>query len=613
MKLCIFYLTRQFHNWSRHAAFSDLVSLTAASAWSFLSIVCVNHFANGHFIPRTVLLLDFFGTIGCLGALRFSWRLLHEHALPILSRSDRARAIVVGALHDDKLFAQRLQSYGRFPFRIVGFIDRDVPHDGDAIGGIRVFGSTHDVAEIAEKMRATDVIVISGSLSGIDMRSVMEHCEVAKLNLQIIPPLSQIFNGDNQIPLKPIDIADLLRRDPVQLDVSSVKRLCDGATVFVTGAGGSIGSEICRQLLEFPLAKLVLIERTEGNLYTIEMELRTAQPNRTIVAALADVTDENRMRRLFEDHRPDVVLHVAAHKHVPMLETHPSEAVKNNVFGTALMADLADEYEVEHFVLISTDKAVNPSSIMGVTKHIAEDYVHAMSVESDTRFVVVRFGNVLGSSGSVVPLFQEQIRRGGPITITHPDMQRFFMAIPEAAQLVLQATAMGRGGEIFVLEMGDQVKIVELARDLIHLSGLPENAIEIVYSGVRPGEKLYEELYFADEKDLPTQHPKLRSAYHRPIALSEMRDVLDGLEPLLDQDDQVLIAKLKTIVGEYIGSEQYEREKVVRTTNALQVLGGLRFNPAVTNTSPAGDLLSGMMLNNVGLTNSDRSVLGNEG
>jgi nucleoside-diphosphate-sugar epimerase len=284
------------------------------------------------------------------------------------------------------------------------------------------------------------------------------------------------------------------------------------------------------------------------------MELRRKHPSCNIVPELGDVTDESRMRRLYAKHRPDVILQVAAHKHVPMLEMHPGEAIKNNVFGTEILADLADEFGVGHFVYISSDKAVNPSSIMGVSKHISEDYVHAMSTDSDTRFVVVRFGNVLGSAGSVIPLFQEQIRRGGPVTVTHPDMKRYFMTIPEAARLVLQAAAMGRGGEIFVLDMGEQIRIVDLARDLVRLSGLPADAMEIVYSGIRPGEKLYEELYFSDERHLPTPHPKLYSAFHRPIELTEIREILDELRRLVDTDEEMLLIRLKEIVPDYIGS-----------------------------------------------------------
>lgn len=552
VKVVVFFVTRHYHSWSRHIAFSDLASLLGAALCSLVCLSVINHFAFFYFIPRVVLMLDFAGTILCLGTLRSSWRLLYEHAWPIICRPRRPRALLVGAAQADKIFAQRLQTYASFPFQICGFLDRDVAHLGQCIGGIPILGSTANLVTAARRHRATDVIVIAGSLTGKELRQVMGRCETAALNLKIIPPLAQLLDGDKNIPLKPIEISDLLRRDPVQLDISAVKRLFEGTTVFVTGAGGSIGSEICRQLLAFPLDTLVLIERAEGALYTIDMELRNRKPSCCLVPALGDVTDLSRMRSLFEKHRPDIILHVAAHKHVPMLEMHPGEAVKNNIFGTAQMADFANEFAVSHFVFISTDKVVNPSSIMGISKHIAEDYVHAMSSESNTRFVVVRFGNVLGSAGSVVPLFQEQIRRGGPLTVTHPDMKRFFMAIHEASQLVLQAAAMGRGGEIFVLDMGEQIKIVELANDLIRLSGLPPHAIEIVFNGIRPGEKLYEELYFSDEQRFPTTHPKLHSAFHRPIALGELRESLDELQSLVDGDEDLLLARLKELVPEYM-------------------------------------------------------------
>ena len=551
VKVPVFFATSHFHSWSRHIAFSDLVSLLGSAICSSVCLAVVNQFAEVYFIPRAVILLDCTGTILILGSLRSSWRLLHEHAWPIVRRPRRSRALLVGAELADKIFAQRLQTHASFPYQICGFLDRDSKHLGRYIGGIPILGSMTKIENAASRQRARDVIVVAGSLTGKELRELMESCETSKLNVKIIPPLAQLLDGSKNIPVKPIEISDLLRRDPVQLDVSAVKKLFEGATVFVTGAGGSIGSEICRQLLAFPLDTLVLIERSEAALYTVDMELRNKEKTCRIVNALGDVTDEGRMRSLLKKYRPDVILHVAAHKHVPMLEMHPGEAVKNNVFGTAQMADLADEFAVSHFVYISTDKVVNPSSIMGVSKHIAEDYVHAMSTESNTRFVVVRFGNVLGSAGSVVPFFQEQIRRGGPLTVTHPDMKRFFMAIHEASQLVLQAAAMGRGGEIFVLEMGEQIKIVDLARDLIRLSGLPRDAIEIVFTGIRPGEKLYEELYFDDEQRFPTGHPKLHSALHRPIKLEELRETLDELRYLLDGDSARLLARLTELVPEF--------------------------------------------------------------
>jgi FlaA1/EpsC-like NDP-sugar epimerase len=294
-----------------------------------------------------------------------------------------------------------------------------------------------------------------------------------------------------------------------------------------------------------------LVGRGENRIFTIQRELITLDPSASLHACIGDVTDEDRMRQLFEEHRPEVIFHAAAHKHVPLMEENVGEAVKTNIFGTRCLADLADEYGVLTFVFISTDKAVHPTSVMGVTKNIAERYVHALSQESSTQFTVVRFGNVLGSEGSVVPIFQEQIRRGGPITVTDPRMKRFFMTIPEASQLVLQAAGMGSGGEIFVLEMGEPVRIVDLARDLIRLSGLPEDAIEISFNGIRRGEKLFEELYFDDEQTLPTSHPKLRAAYARPCSLSSARRTASELAQLMHGPEGSIRQKLHETVPEY--------------------------------------------------------------
>jgi FlaA1/EpsC-like NDP-sugar epimerase len=360
------------------------------------------------------------------------------------------------------------------------------------------------------------------------------------------------LRGDARIPVRDIEINDLLRREPVQLDTTAIGRLLAGRTVMVSGAGGSIGAEICRQILKFHPKALVLVGRGENRIFAIEREL-TAEPTSVAVyCCIADIGDAARMRLLFEQYRPEVIFHAAAHKHVPLMEGNVGEAIKNNIFGTRCVAELAHRFHAESFVLISTDKAVHPASIMGVTKQIAERYVHTLSQESSTRFTVVRFGNVLGSAGSVVPIFQEQIRRGGPITITDPRMERYFMTIPEASQLVLQAASMGRGGEIFVLEMGQPVRIVDLARDLIRLSGLPEDAIDIHFTGVRPGEKLYEELYFDEEETLATSHPKVRAAYHRPYSLGEVRGGVLLLERLVDKvPDDVLRQELHGLVPEF--------------------------------------------------------------
>jgi FlaA1/EpsC-like NDP-sugar epimerase len=379
----------------------------------------------------------------------------------------------------------------------------------------------------------------------------MDACKQSGLELKIIRSIQDRLGGDHRIPIRDIEISDLLRRAPVQLDMNIIGRMIEGRTVMVTGAGGSIGSEICRQLLRFNPAVLVLVGRGENRIFRVERKLHASHPTAVLKACIADITNEPRMRQIFAECRPHVVFHAAAHKHVPLMEVNVGEAIRNNVGGTKLMAELANEFGVKNFVFISTDKAVHPSSVMGVSKQIAERFVHAMSQVSSTCFTVVRFGNVLGSDGSVVPIFQEQIRRGGPITVTDSRMTRFFMTIPEASQLVLQAAAMGKGGEIFVLEMGEPVKIVDLARDLVRLSGLPENSIEIAFTGIRPGEKLYEELYFDDEETFPTAHPKLRAAHHRPFTLAEVRTTIAELEALIHAPEMEIRRKLCEVVQDY--------------------------------------------------------------
>jgi FlaA1/EpsC-like NDP-sugar epimerase len=356
----------------------------------------------------------------------------------------------------------------------------------------------------------------------------------------------------NLTRIRDVAIEDLLRRETVVLDDAAIATQLRGRVVVVTGAGGSIGSEICRQVCRFGPKQLVLFERSENALFEVHRELREAYPELSIEPCLADVCERERIATLFAIHRPAVVFHAAAHKHVPMMEWNPSEAVKNNALGTRLLADLAHAHGVECFVMISTDKAINPTSVMGATKRVAELYVQALGESSTTRFVTVRFGNVLGSNGSVVPIFKEQIARGGPVTVTHPDMRRYFMTIPEACQLVLEASAMGQGGEIFILDMGEPVKIVDLAKDLIQLSGFGENEIEIVFTGVRPGEKLYEELSTAHEHAEKTRHPKILIGKTQAASLEEMQVAMGRLSKVTQSCTRTEVCQaLRGIVPEY--------------------------------------------------------------
>jgi FlaA1/EpsC-like NDP-sugar epimerase len=551
LKLAVFFASGHYHGWWRYVTFADLAALLRASVLSLLLLAVFDHFFWPYQVPRSVLILDCMLGIILLGSLRASWRLFNEHFRPVFGQNDFRGALLVGDDHSSRLLAHQIHSRPELPYRIRGFL---APHNiqkGTRWGRIPVLGVPEDVRTIAASCGATEVLAVAGTLPGNRLRRLMDACHEAGLKLKIIPPIEDLFNGNDRIPLRDIEINDLLRRDPVKWDTAAIADLLDGRTVMVTGAGGSIGSEICRQILKFHPKEIVLVGRGENRIFHVEMELRRKDSTTALYPRIADVTDHQRMRQLFEEFRPEVIFHAAAHKHVPLMEANVGEAIKNNVCGTKCVADLADEFAAAAFVLVSTDKAVRPSSVMGVSKQIAERYVHTMSQESSTKFVVTRFGNVLGSQGSVVPIFQEQIRRGGPITITHSQMERFFMTIPEASQLVLQAAAMGRGGEIFVLDMGDPVKIVDLARDLVRLSGLPEHAIEVTFTGVRPGEKLFEELYFDDEETLPTSHPKLRAAYHRPYLFEEVLEAIAELEHLVHGPEEVIRAKLQEIVPEY--------------------------------------------------------------
>ncbi len=562
LKCLVFYSASQFQGWWRFVTFSDLVAMLRAALIAAVAVAAVDHFlVPAYQIPRSVLILDCMISLTVLAALRASWRLVRENIHPLWSKDVRG-ALMVGVDHNSAILAYQIQSHYDLGYRVRGFISTGVDgaKPGSRLGQIPILGSLDQLLDIAAAVQARDILVMAGTLGGGELRHLMGVCRNAKLNLKIIRSAGEHLNADERVPIRDIEIADLLRRDPVQLDSEKIGRWIEGRRVLVTGAGGSIGSEICRQVLRFNPSALVLLGRGENRIFSINNELRRLYPEADLRVCIGDVTDAQRMRNVFLEHRPEVIFHAAAHKHVPLMEFNTGEAIKNNVFGTRCLADLADEIGAESFVLISTDKVVNPTSVMGVSKHLAERYVHALSQESSTRFTVVRFGNVLGSNGSVVPLFQEQIRQGGPITITDPRMTRFFMTIPEASQLVLQAGAMGRGGEIFVLEMGEPVRIVDLARDLIRLSGLPEHAIEVVFTGIRPGEKLYEELYFTDEQTLPTSHPKVRAAYHRPFSLPEVRRSLEELAELVNGPEEPLRRALHQIVPEWLNGQTLAAE-----------------------------------------------------
>jgi FlaA1/EpsC-like NDP-sugar epimerase len=463
---------------------------------------------------------------GIVGA-RVLRRLHFERAerLNYSQHGEPRRVLLVGAGRAGQLAASEIEARRDLGMQIVGFIDDDLAKVGTTIHGIKVLGTSHELTNIVANRDVAEVIISMARVGGDVVRRIADLCKLANVPIKIIPGLYEIIGGRVSFSrIRDVQIEDLLGRDPVTLDADSVRAFLRGKTILVTGAGGSIGSEICRQVLSFEPAKLVLVERAEPALFEIYSELSDGLAGAVVVPRIADIADRQRMDSILEEHPCHVIFHAAAHKHVPMMEWNPGEAIKNNVLGTMVVADLAAARRVGHLVLISTDKAVRPASVMGASKRVAELYIQRMAQEAQhTRFVAVRFGNVLGSAGSVIPTFKRQIAKGGPITITDPEMQRYFMTIPEATQLVLQAGAIGKGGEVFILQMGKPVRIVDLAKDLIRLSGLePDKDIKIVYSGLRPGEKLFEDLATDEELAERTPHEKIligRVKAEEPAAL----------------------------------------------------------------------------------------------
>ena len=503
--------------------------------------------------PRSVIILTGVLVAGFLSAIRLGVRCFREW-LQIVGPSVR-RVLIVGAGNAGEQLARDMHSDAQYNYKPVGFVDDDPVKRNMKIHGVPVVGVIADIPSLARGLVAHEIIVAIPSASTSLKQRILAASEGCKIPIKILPSVKQLLaNPEALRQVRPMSLEDLLQREPIQMDRQELHPLLEGRRVLVTGAGGSIGSELCRQIARYRPSRLILFERYENGLYALDLELRRQFPDITIVPVVGDVTVQDRVVEVLEQTDPEIVFHAAAHKHVPLMELNPKEAVRNNVFGTKTVAEAALAHGVDRFVLISTDKAVNPTSVMGATKRVAEDLLQSLSHRGQTKFTVVRFGNVLGSNGSVVPLFADQIRRGGPVTVTHPEIKRFFMTIPEAVQLVLQASLLGRGGEVFVLDMGEQVKVVDLARNMIVLSGLvPDQDIQIVFSGLRPGEKLYEELFDSTEHVEPTPHAKIRRAISPPAIQSNRLDqAITHLEAAVRHgDDDELIRRLNEAVPTY--------------------------------------------------------------
>lgn len=477
-----------------YASIRELEQIFKAVTFSVIVIAVVQHITEQYVYLR-ILAITWMLYIVLLGGSRLAWRIFRDRY--IKGNINKKRTLIVGAGSAGTMVIRQLQKNRNTPLEVVAFVDDNKTKQKLEIYGVPVVGMTGNIHRIVERYEIEHIIIAIPSLKRREINKIFQECTKTKVKTQIVPMLEDILDGKIAInEFSDVKVEDLLGRDPVKLDDVGITETIIGHTIVVTGAGGSIGSEICRQVMKYKPEKIVLLGHGENSIYTIEMELKEYyQENVEIIAEIADIQDRNKLFSLIEKHKPYIIYHAAAHKHVPLMERNPEEAVKNNIIGTKNIAEAADTFKVNSFVMVSTDKAVNPTSVMGATKRIAEMIVQHMDTISKTKFVAVRFGNVLGSRGSVIPLFKKQIAKGGPVTVTHPDMVRYFMTIPEASRLVIQAGALAKGGEIFVLDMGEPVKIVDLAKSLITLSGYTVEEIGIEFTGMRPGEKLYEELF----------------------------------------------------------------------------------------------------------------------
>jgi FlaA1/EpsC-like NDP-sugar epimerase len=584
IKWVAFVWFRLHQNWTRFVGFHDLLIISQAVTCGALGITLIDAMCLPHVtIPRSIILIDWGATLLALGAVRALPRVVRHGAWYAIAPGKGTPSLIVGANDSGEALLRAIHCNPVLTYRVVGFVDDRKALLGRRIAGVPVLGTCSQLPQLAERYGVEEVLITSGELPGKQVRRLVEDADAHGFRVKVLPSYEQLLAESVAVRPRQVAIEDLLRRDSIELDLDVLRGWLAGRVVMVTGSAGSIGSEICRQLLKLQPAKLVLVDRAETGQFFLERELMqlartvvgdtdcglrhpenmrdrgssTLNPkseirnpkSTTLDVRLADLTDQSRLAAIFAQTRPEVIFHAAAYKHVPLMESHCGEAVKNIVLATRNLIDLADEHESRALVMISTDKAVNPTSVMGSCKRLAEHYVQARSAGSNCRFVTVRFGNVLDSSGSVVPIFREQIARGGPVTITHPDIIRYFMLIPEAAQLVIQAGAMGQGGEIFVLDMGEPVRIIDLAHDLIRLSGLRVGEdIEIEITGLRPGEKLFEELYDSAETHQRTTHPKIMVAASQRRNLLQLIADIRHLESLVDEPNEVVKAALGDVI-----------------------------------------------------------------
>jgi FlaA1/EpsC-like NDP-sugar epimerase len=577
------FIAKIYNRVWQYASIGELISLMKATTLTEGSFFLLNSLFHLIKIPNSIYILLWILIVLGVGGSRFAWRIFRDVFIN-QSVFKQGNLLIVGAGDAGALVAKDLIYSSHSGLNPVGFIDDDNAKHRLRVMGLPVLGNRENIPSVVTDYQITDIVIAMPSAPRSEISAVIEKCKDTDASIKILPSVIDLASGKVSVKImRDVSVEDLLGRDQVDVDLAEIAGYVTGKVVLVTGAGGSIGSELCRQISFFKPEQLLLLGHGENSVYEIEIELRRTYPGLSFIPVIADIQDRHRLEAVFDTYRPEVVFHAAAHKHVPLMERNPAEAIKNNILGTKNMAECADKFGASRFVMVSTDKAVNPTSVMGTTKRVAEMFVQGLNRTSKTKFVAVRFGNVLGSRGSVIPLFTKQIREGGPVTVTHPEMIRYFMTIPEAVQLIIQAGAFAKGGEIFILDMGNPVKIHDLARDLIRLSGFkPDEDIKITFTGMRPGEKLYEEILTNEEGMTATKHNRIFVGKPLDFSLDKLMLMILDLELVARSADAINRSEeikylLHRVVPTYQGvPEKYKHPKAGSRKELESILHELR-------------------------------------
>ena len=568
-----FFIFKIYKRIWQYASIGDLISILKGVLLGSTALFTIHQFAihyiySGIVVPRSIYVLTTMISFLTIAGSRLIWRIFRDNYIKI--QPHHRRALIVGAGEAGVMVVRELK-HGYSKLYPIAFIDDNPQKQHYEVVGVPVVGTRAHIPQVVKRYDIDDIIVALPSTSRVEIAEILNICKETGCQIKIIPRVNDLIDGKISINMiRDVGVEDLLGREPVQLDLHSISGYLSDHVVLITGAGGSIGSELCRQIAQFKPRELLLLGHGENSIYDIELELKKNYPDIPLVPIIADVQDKQRLTGLFKQYRPQIVFHAAAHKHVPMMEANPLEAAKNNILGTHNIAECAHEFAVERFVMVSSDKAVNPTNVMGATKRAAEMIVQSLDQISNTSFTSVRFGNVLGSRGSVIPMFKRQIEGGGPVTVTHPEMIRYFMTIPEAVQLVIQTGAIATGGEVFILDMGKPVKIVDLARDLIRLSGLePDKDIKIVYSGIRPGEKLFEELLTTEEGAAGTKHDRIYVGVPSHLPYLEIKRMLHQFEHLALKKEQPASNEVKQLLKDWVTTYRSSDKSISKQDHVL--------------------------------------------